>query len=72
MAQDGCWGPKCEFTGSRDSSDATPGRCTRTPGYVAYAEITELITNPGEKSSRTFFDKQSRTDVMVYNGELYF
>ncbi|KAI4696564.1 uncharacterized protein J4E88_000741 [Alternaria novae-zelandiae] len=56
--------------GNPNAYDSCPsGRCIRSHGYLAYAEITELITSPGENSSRTFFDKQSRTDVMVYNGD---
>jgi hypothetical protein len=66
MAQNGCWGPTCDFTGSREKSDATPGRCTKTAGYISYAEITEIIKR-GE-STRVFHDAASNTDVMIYKG----
>jgi hypothetical protein len=68
MAENGCWGPTCDFTGSRVQSDATPGRCTKTAGYIALAEITEIITgNPGD-DFRIFHEEKSDTDVMIYKG----
>lgn len=65
MAQAGCWGPMCEFTGSRDQSDATPGRCTKTAGYIANAEINELI----RQGAQSIYDGTSDTDVVLYNGD---
>ncbi|KAK4231442.1 glycoside hydrolase, subgroup, catalytic core [Podospora fimiseda] len=47
MAQVGCTGPTCLFTGTSTHSEAAPGRCTGTRGYLADAEIREIIaTNP--------------------------
>ena len=66
MALNGCWGPMCDFTGSKTKSDSKPGRCTKEGGYLAYAEITEIIKR-GE-STRTFHDAGSNTDVMLYKG----
>lgn len=66
MARDGCWGPLCEFTGSRTKSDAKPGRCTKTGGYLAYAEIIEILKR-GD-GARTFFDANSNSDIMLYKG----
>lgn len=68
MAQDGCWGPTCDFTGSRTQSDAAPGRCTKTGGYVAYAEINEIIKR-GD-GARTFHDDNSNSDIMLYKGNV--
>lgn len=68
MAEDGCWGPMCDFTGSRLSSDAAPGRCTNTSGYVSYAELTEVIEREGD-NARTFHDGESNTDILLYKGE---
>jgi hypothetical protein len=56
----------CDFTGSRTQSDATPGRCTKTGGYLAYAEINELIKRG--VGARTFYDAKSNTDIMIYKG----
>ncbi|CZS72048.1 unnamed protein product [Fusarium graminearum] len=67
MAKDGCWEPMCEFTGTRIESDAMPGRCTKTGGYLAYAEIMEIVN---EKSgAKLFYDKSSQSDVMLYKGD---
>ncbi|KID67803.1 class V chitinase Chi100, partial [Metarhizium brunneum ARSEF 3297] len=67
MAKEGCWGPTCGFTGSRTQSTANPGRCTNTRGYLAYAEIKEIISAGG--NVRTFHDGDSNTDVLLYNGD---
>ncbi|CAI4215537.1 unnamed protein product [Parascedosporium putredinis] len=66
MAKDGCWEPMCEFTGSRNKSDALPGRCTKDSGYLANAEIAELIE---EGSGRSFHDADSDTDILLYKGD---
>jgi hypothetical protein len=65
MAVDGCWGPMCDFTGSRLQSDAKPGRCTNSAGYIAYAEINEIIRS-GE--GEVIYDADSDTDVLLYEG----
>ncbi|EZF93084.1 hypothetical protein H113_06103 [Trichophyton rubrum MR1459] len=67
MVQDGCWGPLCEFTGSRTQSDAQPGRCTKTAGYISFAEINEIIKR-GD-GVNVFHDDASNTDVMLYKGD---
>ncbi|KAF5606321.1 glycoside hydrolase family 18 [Fusarium subglutinans] len=68
MAQDGCWKPNCEFTGSRIKSDAAPGRCTKTGGYLAFAEIMELLRK-GVSGMRAFYDSDSESDIMLYKGD---
>jgi hypothetical protein len=67
MAQDGCWEPMCEFTGTRLESDANPGRCTKTPGYLGYAEINEILSRGGNRV-RGFHDHASNTDVLLFQG----
>jgi hypothetical protein len=67
MASDGCWGPMCDFTGSRTQSDAKPGRCTNTGGYLAYAEIAELQGNG--QDAKMFHDDTSSSDIMLYKGD---
>jgi len=67
MAKDGCWEPMCEFTGARNKSDAHPGRCTKEGGYLAYAEIDEIISK-GE--GKTLHDGGSNTDILLYKGLL--
>jgi hypothetical protein len=65
MAQPGCTGPTCKYTGSRLVSDATPGRCTGTGGYISNAEIDELI---GQSNTQSWYDADSDSDMAVYNG----
>ncbi|KAF4160411.1 hypothetical protein CNMCM6069_008761 [Aspergillus lentulus] len=63
MAQAGCTGPMCPYLGP--VSAAAPGRCTETPGYIALAEIREILDqNP---TAKTWYDEQSMSDIMVYN-----
>jgi len=65
MEIDGCWEPMCNFTGTRTESDAAPGRCTQTRGYISNAEINDIIRNGGGKQ---FHDGASNTDVLLYQG----
>ncbi|KAJ6151665.1 hypothetical protein N7470_006793 [Penicillium chermesinum] len=63
MTEAGCTGPNCKYTGPQ--SGATPGRCTKTAGYIANAEINEIIdTNDSAEKS---FDKGSDSNILVYN-----
>lgn len=71
MEQPGCWSPSCKFTGTRLESQATPGRCTGTGGYVADAEIAEIISGSKKRqNSRVvthFLDASSNSDILVYD-----
>ncbi|KAK5654618.1 hypothetical protein OQA88_6939 [Cercophora sp. LCS_1] len=76
MAQAGCWGPGCTFTGTRLESHATPGRCTGTGGYLADAEIAEIISGGTHHTKRqsgsgrvaaSFLDTSSNSDILVYD-----
>ncbi|KAJ6448445.1 glycoside hydrolase superfamily [Mycena sanguinolenta] len=62
MTTAGCTGPLCTFTGP--SSGATPGPCTNTAGYIANAEINQIIAAGGVQ---TFHDGPSDSDILVYN-----
>jgi GH18 family chitinase len=44
MAQAGCTGPKCLFTGSSGQSNAAKGECTDTAGYISDVEIDSIIS----------------------------
>lgn len=63
MTESGCTGPMCTYTGP--DSGATPGRCTQTAGYLANAEINEILST--DTSAHTFYDNPSESDIMVYN-----
>ncbi|KAF3225838.1 hypothetical protein TWF106_001711 [Orbilia oligospora] len=72
MEKPGCWGPNCKFTGTRLESRATPGRCTDTAGYIADAEINEIIRGGpgGKRQSRVvthFLDPGSNSNILVYD-----
>ncbi|KAK4118928.1 carbohydrate-binding module family 24 protein [Parathielavia appendiculata] len=66
MAVDGCWGPLCDFTGTKLQSDANPGRCTDTRGYISNAEINEIIRS-GE--GEAFHDHTCNVDVLLWKGD---
>lgn len=66
MAEAGCWGPDCLFTGDRLNSDAKMGKCTGTAGYIANAEINEIMKDPGQVV-KSFVDSSSNSEVLVYD-----
>jgi hypothetical protein len=68
MAKTGCTGPDCTFTGTNGQSDAAKGRCTNASGYLSNAEINEIISKPS-KSKKTWFDKDTGSDYLVYDGK---
>lgn len=57
----------CDFSGSRTQSDAHPGRCTKTGGYLGNAEIDEIIGHGG--AQRMFHDGASSSDILLYQGD---
>ncbi|UKZ51070.1 hypothetical protein TrVGV298_004825 [Trichoderma virens] len=66
MSNAGCTGPDCTFTGANGQSNAAKGRCTNASGYLSNAEISEIISK-SSKSKRTWFDKDTASDYLVYN-----
>lgn len=67
MAQPGCYGPGCEYTGSNGQSNAKKGRCTDTSGYISNAEIGEIIKNGSGRVNQDFIDKSSHSNILVYD-----
>jgi GH18 family chitinase len=69
MAEPGCWGPDCLYSGDRMNSNAAKGKCTGTGGYIADAEIAEIME--GSKRAgrvvKSFVDSSSNSDVLVYD-----
>ncbi|KAF2664287.1 glycoside hydrolase [Microthyrium microscopicum] len=62
-----CDGPMCTYTGSRAHSDAYPGLCTETAGYIADAEIRDNIENPANYTIFTnYVDVESDSNILVY------
>ncbi|KAF2261554.1 glycoside hydrolase [Lojkania enalia] len=71
MEDAGCDGPNCRFTGSRNESDAMPGQCTETGGYISNAEIREILANSKDShigyEVKSWHDGASNSDMLVYN-----
>lgn len=63
MTTKGCDGPSCTFVGP--NSGATPGGCTATAGYIADAEINDIIARG--QSVKKWYDQTTRTNFLVYN-----
>jgi GH18 family chitinase len=67
MAQPGCYDANCLYTGSRLHSDAMKGNCTATAGYIANAEIVNIINEQPHRVTQKFHDKSSDSDILVYD-----
>ncbi|KAH7626010.1 hypothetical protein B0T09DRAFT_392288 [Sordaria sp. MPI-SDFR-AT-0083] len=63
MAQAGCDGEDCFFTGDNGNSNAAKGRCTDTSGYISNAEINQIIAQ-GRVNKR--YTKEG-SNIMVYD-----
>ncbi|EFA82960.1 glycosyl hydrolase [Heterostelium album PN500] len=57
----GCSAPTCQFT----ANGASPGKCTATRGYLALAEIEDIIAH-GQVRSKVY-DALSDSIIMTYN-----
>lgn len=66
MAEAGCWGPQCQYTGDRLNSEAKKGKCTGTAGYIADAEIAEIMKDES-RVVKSFVDSSSNSDILVYD-----
>lgn len=66
MAQAGCDGPNCKYTGGRLSSTAKKGECTDTAGYISNAEISKIIKDGG-RVNKKYIDKGSHSNILVYD-----
>lgn len=62
MTTPGCTGPDCTYEGP--TSKATQGSCTVTNGYLAYAEINQIIAT--NQNIQRFKD-DSDSNILVYN-----
>lgn len=67
MAESGCYGPSCKYTGSSGVSNAKKGLCTDTAGYISNAEIYEIIKKGGSRVNQNFVDKSSHSNILVYD-----
>ncbi|EGX87986.1 Glycoside hydrolase [Cordyceps militaris CM01] len=67
MADGGCYGPDCFYTGGPQDSHAKKGVCTDTAGYISHAEIKAIINTPS-RVNKSFLDGKSNSNIMVYDG----
>ncbi|KAJ3488730.1 hypothetical protein NLG97_g6142 [Lecanicillium saksenae] len=63
MTTSGCTGPMCTYEGPK--SQAAPGVCTGTAGYLGKGEIDQILAN--NAGARTTYDGDSQSDMLVYN-----
>ncbi|KAF4964635.1 hypothetical protein FSARC_7461 [Fusarium sarcochroum] len=70
MADKSCTGPHCLFTGSYEESEAEPGQCTDTGGYISNAELHEIwqMFDEGAEgvSAKRWHDTSTHSDIMTY------
>ncbi len=67
MADGSCYGERCFFTGTPAQSNAVPGPCTGTGGYISNAELQAIKATPG-RVQLSYLDAASHSDIMVYDG----
>lgn len=66
MAQPGCYANNCFYTGGPLDSQAKKGKCTETAGYIANAEIDEILKDPS-RVNQNFVDRNSNSNILVYD-----
>lgn len=66
MAAAGCHTPDCFYTGGPLNSNAAKGVCTGTSGYIANAEIYDIIKDPS-RVNKHYVDAKSNTNILVYD-----
>ena len=68
MAQAGCTGSMCQFTANADnSSQAEPGECTATAGYISNAEIINLVNANVSSGAKTWYDFETDSNYAVWD-----
>ncbi|RAK98081.1 glycoside hydrolase [Aspergillus ibericus CBS 121593] len=66
MADPNCSGPNCLYTGDRLTSHAQKGPGMDTAGYLADAEIAEIMKN-ASRVVKSYVDPTSNSDVLIYD-----
>jgi hypothetical protein len=66
MADGNCYGPDCAFTGTSTQSNAQQGPCTQVAGYIADAEIKDILNSPG-RINQNFVDPASNSRILVWD-----
>src|ERR1700761_5132405 len=68
MADANCHTEGCLFTGTNSQSNAVAGPCTGTAGYMADAEIKDIMNN-SSRVVQNYLDEGSNTNVLVYDND---
>ncbi|KAF4961834.1 hypothetical protein FSARC_10042, partial [Fusarium sarcochroum] len=66
MTEVDCYGPDCFYNGNKLESPAKKGKCTGTGGYIADAEINEILKD-NNRVTQHYVDKTSHSDILVYD-----
>jgi len=66
MADASCWTEECLFTGTNTQSNAEQGPCTGTAGYIADAEIYDILNDPS-RVNQNYVDDVSNSNILVYD-----
>lgn len=66
MSDASCWTEECTFTGTQTQSNAEEGACTATAGYLANAEIQDILNN-ASRINQNYLDDNSYTNILVYD-----
>jgi hypothetical protein len=66
MSDASCWTEECTFTGTNTQSNAEEGPCTATAGYIANAEIQDILNN-ASRVNQNYIDEDSNTNILVYD-----
>ncbi|KAH3015121.1 hypothetical protein KXW60_007897 [Aspergillus fumigatus] len=62
-----CSGPFCTYAGDRTHSMASAAPCTATGGYIANAEIHDILQNHGNYSIvKAYVDKESDSNILLH------
>ncbi|KAF7157662.1 hypothetical protein CNMCM5623_002036 [Aspergillus felis] len=62
-----CSGPFCTYAGDRTHSMAYAAPCTATGGYIANAELNDIIKNHGSYSIvKSYIDRDSNSNILIY------
>jgi GH18 family chitinase len=63
MTTPGCYGPDCTYT----SAGGAPGKCTATSGYLANAEINQIIST--DSSAQVINLDDDLSSILIYDSD---
>lgn len=66
MNDESCSGPLCTYGGEKYHSLAYAAPCTFTSGYIANAEIHDIIANSSYSVIKSYIDADSDSNILMY------